>query len=272
MKQIQKFALIAACLMIGAAAPGKFINDSFPGTGLSTDWSFNHMGTCTGSVNNGLILNPTDGSSGWRQSAIVSTDPSYSWVTIGGLAQYSFTVSNWSLSSNNNVAARMYLSTTDGQSSPNPWDDYNNSNGVMAELSLSSGHFYFNLYQKTNATFTSYNNESYKLGFLDVGVGSVNGYTFGFDLSNTSARLWYSTGASSFSSSGMHVATGQFNQNTKVYVGVINGTGSDLGPGETVTFSNAAVIPEPGVWVMMLGGLYLLLRWRVLRFVDGRRK
>lgn len=272
MKRIQRFIVIAVCLTIGVAAQAKYISDSFPGTSLSTDWSFNHMGSCTGTVNSGLILNPKDGSSGWRQSAIVSTDPSYSWVTMGSLVQYTFTVSDWSLSSNNNVAARMYISTTDGQSSPNPWDDYNNSNGVMAELSLNSGHFYFNLFQKTNAAFTSYNNETYKLGFLDVGVGSIEGYTFGFDLSNTSARLWYSTGASTFSSSGMHVATGQFNQNTKVYVGVINGTGADLGPGETVTFSNVTVIPEPGVFVMLVGGLYLALRRRVLSYVDGRRK
>lgn len=270
MSTIQKFTLIAMCLTIGVAANAKYISDSFPGTSLATDWSFNHMGSCAGSVNNGLILNPSDGSSGWRQSAIVSTDASYSWVTMGGLAQYTFTVSDWSLSSNNNVAARMYLSTTDGQSSPNPWDDYNNSNGVMAELSLNSGHFYFNLFQKTNAPLTSYNNDTYKLGFLDVGVGSVNGYTFGFDLSNTSARLWYNTGVSTFFSSGMSVATGPFNQNTKVYVGVINGTGSDLGPGETVTFSNVTVIPEPGVFVLLIGGFYMVLRRRVLRYVDHR--
>ena len=265
MKYIQKLMVVAVCLTIGSVTNATFISDNFPGTSLSSSWNWNHMGSCTGTVNSGLILNPIDGSSGWRQSAIVSSDPSYSWVTIGGVVQYSFTVSDWSLTSNNNVAARMYLSTTDGQALPNPWDDYNNSNGVMAELSLNNGHYYFNLFQKTGSPLTSYNNDTYKLGWLDVGVGSIEGYTFGFDLSNGTARLWYSTGAQTFSSGGMAVATAPFNQNTKVYVGVINGTGGNLGPGDTVTFGNVTVIPEPAVGVMMLGGLYMILRWRQRR-------
>lgn len=248
------------CLLVSTLAWG-WIDDSFPGTSLGSDWDWNHMGSCGGSVNGGLILNPSDGASGWRQSAIVTEQPTYSWVTLGGAVSYTYTISSWNLTSNNNVAARMYVSTADGLGSPDPWDDYNNSNGVMAELSLAGGNFWLNLFQKTGEGHTSYNNEGHKLGFLNVG-SSVNGYTFGMTLSNGAASLWYNNGVSTMSSSGMALATAAFNQNTRAYVGVINGTGSDLGPGETVTFSNVKVIPEPAVGVLLLGGLGFLWRRR----------
>ncbi len=250
--------LVLVMAVIASVASG-WIDDNFPGASLGSDWDWNHMGTCQGSVNNGLILNPSQGTAGWRQSAIVTEQPSYSWVTVGGAVSYRFTVDSWNLTSNNNVAARMYLSTTDGKVTPDPWDDYNNSNGVMAELSLNSGHFWFNLFEKSALPGTSYNNETYKLAFLDVGT-AVNGYTFGMDLSNNTAKLWYNTGASLVSSSVTTLATARFNQDTRGYVGVINGTGSDLGPTETVEFSNVTIIPEPGVGVLLLGGLYFLRR------------
>jgi len=244
---------------LGVTMAGAWV-DTFPGTTLGTNWQWNHMGSCQGSVNGGLIMNPSDGSSGWRQSGIVTEGSSNSWVA-KGLVSYQMTVASWDLTSNNNVAARMYLSTTDGNADPEPWDDYNNSNGVMAELSLNNGTFWFNLFEKTGADHTSYNNEGYKLGFLNVG-SSVDGYTFGMDLNGTTASLWYDAGAGRVVSSGMTVATAPFTQATRFYVGVINGTGSDLGPSETVTFSQVAVVPEPTVFALVLGGL--LLVWRRL--------
>lgn len=252
--------LAIVLVVFGAAAAWAWV-DTFPGASLGTNWQWNHMGSCQGSVNSGLILNPSDGSSGWRQSGIVTEGSSNSWVS-KGLVSYQMTVESWDLTSNNNVAARMYLSTTDGKSAPEAWDDYNNSNGVMAELSLNNGTFWFNLFEKTGADHTSYNNESYKLGFLNVG-SSVDGYTFGMDLNGTTAALWYDAGMGKTTTSGMTVATAPFNQSTRFYVGVINGTGSDLGPSETVTFSQVAVVPEPAVFAMVLGGLVLI--WRRLR-------
>lgn len=253
-----------ACAVVGftvmsAVCAQAVLEDTFPGASLSSYWDWNHMGTCGGSVNNGLILNPSDGDSGWRQAAIVTEQASYSWVSIGGLVSYQMDIQSWDLTSNNNVAARMYLSTTDGLGSADPWDDYNNSNGVMAELSLNGGTFWFNLFQKTGEDHTSYNNDGYKLGFLNVG-SSVDGYTFGMDFNGSSASLWYDAGAGRVASGGMTVATSTFNQNTRFYVGVINGTGSDLGPSETVTFSRVAIIPEPTAVALLLGGLFLLRR------------
>lgn len=257
-------AVAVACLATGTWAD--YIDDDFPGTSLGSDWRWNHMGSCTGSVNNGLILNPRDGSSGWRQSAIASDEPSYSWVTMGGAVTYAFTVGSWDLTSNNNVAARMYLSTADGKASPEAWDDYNNSNGVMAELSLNGGHFWFNLFEKNGQASTSYNNDTYKLSYLDVGT-AVDGYTFAMELSGTVARIWFHDGVSLHAGANVVLSTAGFNQDTRTYVGLINGTGANLGAGETVTFSNVTVIPEPTAIALLLGGLYLVRR----RIVSRKR-
>ena len=260
MKRAATIGMVIVGLILGATLAPALV-DTFPGTSLGTNWQWNHMGSCQGSVNGALILNPSDGSSGWRQSGIVTEGSSNSWVA-NGLVSYQMTVQSWDLTSNNSVAARMYLSTTDGNTDPEPWDDYNNSNGVMAELSLNDGTFWFNLFEKTDADHTSYNNESYKLGFLNVG-SSVDGFTFGMDLNGTTAALWYDAGSGRIVTSGMTVVTTPFNQDTRFYVGVINGTGSDLGPEETVTFSRIAIIPEPTALMLLLGEL--LLVWHRMR-------
>lgn len=249
--------ILVAGTFFANVAVAQVINDNFPGSTLGSDWSWNHMTTCDGSVNNGLILNPVDGS--WRQSAIASTDNGLSWLALGRPTRYQFTISSWDISASDNVAARMYISTTDGNATVDPWDDYNNSNGVMAELSVNGGNFWWNLYQKEDLPGTSYNNDTYKLAFMDVGA-AVDGYTFGFDLSGGNASLWYDDGAAISSTTGLSVATGSFNQDARVYVGVINGTGTGFDETQTVTFSNVAVIPEPAVGVLVLGGLLLLFR------------
>jgi len=265
MKKLLGITGFVLVFMLAFSASAQYLDDSFPGSTLGSDWQWNHMTTCDGSVNNGLILNPVDGN--WRQAAVATPDPSYSWVTLGGSVSYEFTVGSWDISSNTAIGARIYLSTTDGVG-VDPWDDYNNSNGVMGELSLNDGNFWWSLYQKTDSPSTAYNNDTYKLGFLDAGT-DVEGTTFGFTVSDAgAATIYIDDGSTRTASNGMSVATSQFNNDTRLYVGVINGTGGTFDENQTVTLSNVKVIPEPAVGVLLLGGLFFL---RKRRFTRRRR-
>lgn len=239
--------MLARTLLIGAAlclggtgAPAQIIRDSFLTGRLAGEWSWANEEDCRGWVNNGLVLNPV---SPFRQAAVGTTRPAYSWAGAGNARTYQFAVEEWTLRPESGTSARLFIVGNDAGTQPEPFSDYNKPNVLMAKLDCWKGVFYWNLFVKADAPKQNADADAFKFCWMDVGIVAT-GRTFGVTLVRDRARLWWKTAENKkFEAAEVEIPSRAFAAGANVYVAVKNDTGETLGREQYVRFGNVTVSP-----------------------------